>query len=148
VNHLKFLNKFDLIRFQKERTLEDFDRFLTNSWLYDPKDPSFKNKRTYKVENRIDGERIFKDEGVYPEFYGSYHIHHRIDDKLIAVNVWDITENTLSSVYTFYDPEYSFLSLGHVTAVREMEYMRKIKEQYNQNIKYYYMGYYVHNCQK
>lgn len=107
-----------------------------------------KINKTYKDDGRIDGDRNFKDEGVYPEFYGSYHIHHRIDDRLIAVNVWDITENTLSSVYTFYDPEFSFLSLGHVTAVREIEYMRKIRQNYNKNMRYYYMGYYVHNCKK
>lgn len=145
---MEVFRKFDLVRFDKERTQDDFDRFLTNSNLYDPREPDFQNKRTYQDEGRIDGARIFKDEGVYPQYYGSYHIHHRIDGKLVAINVWDITECTLSSIYTFYDPEYSFLSLGHVTAVREMEYMRKIQKEYNSSMRYYYMGYYVHNCQK
>lgn len=54
----------------------------------------------------------------------------------------------MGSVYTFYDPEYSFLSLGQVTAVREIEYMLKIRKKYNEKMRYYFMGYYVHNCQK
>jgi len=146
--NLELFRKFDLIRFGKERVKGDFDTFLTNSCLYDPRDPHFSNTTTYLGENKPDENRAFKDEGVYPEFYGSYHIHHRIDGKLIAINVWDITENTLSSVYTFYDPEYSFLSLGHVTAVREMEYMMKIRNEYNPNMRFYYMGEYVWNSSK
>lgn len=137
--------KFDFIRFGKERVQNDYETFLTNSPLYDPKDPNFKNTTTKSDDKRIDGERNFKDEGVYPEYYGSYHIHHRIDGKLIAINVWDITESTLGSVYTFYDPEYSFLSLGQVTAVREIEYMLKIRKKYKEEMRYYFMGYYVHN---
>lgn len=140
--------KFDKKQFSKDRAKSSFEGFLTNSPLYDPKDPSFTNKRPYKDHCRIDGDRIFKDEGVYPKYFGSYHLHHRIDGKLIAINVWDITENTLGSIYTFYDPDYSFLSLGHVTAVREMEYMKKIRAKYNPSLRYYYMGYYVYNCKK
>ena len=64
------------------------------------------------------------------------------------MNIWDITEHTLSSVYTFYDPAYASLSLGHVTAVREMEYMRMVKRRFNPGLRYYYMGFYVHGCQK
>lgn len=146
--NLLMFKKFDKVQFGKDRTKSSYDGFLTNSPLYDPKDPNFENKRPYKDLKRIDGDRIFKDEGVYPEYYGTYHLCHRIDDKLIAINVWDITEKTLGSIYTFYDPEYSFLSLGHVTAVREMEYMRKIRARYNPSMRYYYMGYYVINCKK
>lgn len=146
--NFEVFKKFDKIRFNKDRVKSDFEGFLTNSPLYDPTEPNLVNSTTYKDDNRIDGQRKFKDEDVYPEYHGAYHIQHRIDGKLVAVNVWDITENTLGSIYTFYDPAYSFLSLGNVTAVREMEYMRKIREKYNPNMKHYYMGYYVHNCQK
>lgn len=146
--NFKMFQKFDKARFEKDRLPNDFESFLTNSPLYAPNEPLLTSARGFKDNNRLDGQRHFKDEGIFPEYTGSYHIHHRIDGKLIAINVWDITENTLSSMYTFYDPDYSFLSLGHVTAVREMEYMMKVREKINPNLRYYYMGYYVHNCQK
>lgn len=141
---LEMFKKFDKRQFGKDRNKSSFEGFLSNSPMYDPKDPNFENKRPYKDNTRLDGDRTFEDEGVYPKLFGSYHIHHRINGKLVALNVWDITEKTLSSMYTFYDPEYSFLSLGHVTAVREMEYIRRIREKYNPSLRYYYMGYYVH----
>ena len=135
-------------RFGKDRRKEDFDTFLTNSPLFDPNDPLFESVRPYNDGTRLDGLRTFKDEGVYPEYLGSYHIQHRIDGKLVAVNVCDITEQTLGSIYTYYDPQYEFLSLGTITAIREIEYMKRIREKYNPKIKYYYMGYYVHSCPK
>ena len=47
----------------------------------------------------------FKDEGIYPGF-GSYHIYHRINGKLVAMGVNDITNTILSSMYFIYDPDY------------------------------------------
>lgn len=135
-------------RFEKDRRKEDFETFLTNSPLFDPKDPIFEIICPFNDSTRIDGLRSFKDEGVWPEYFGSYHIHHRIDGRLVALNVWDITQNTLGSIYTYYDPQFEFLSLGTVTAVREMEYMKKIREKYHKDMRYYYMGYYVQNCKK
>jgi arginine-tRNA-protein transferase len=51
---------------------------------------------------------------------------HRIDGKVFAVGVIDLTPNVLSSVYYFYDPKYEFLSPGILGAIREIEYMKKI----------------------
>ena len=95
---------------------------------------------------KIDGFREFRDEGIWPQYEGTYHIYHRIDDVLVAVNVWDITKISLGSIYTFYDPDYKPLSLGHITSIREIEYMKNVKEKYNPDLQYYYMGYYVNNC--
>lgn len=135
-------------RFEKDRRKEDFDTFLTNSPLFDPKEPIFESVCPFSDATRLDGLRLFKDEGVWPEYFGSYHIHHRIDGRLVAINVWDITPKTLGSIYTYYDPQFEFLSLGTFTAVREMEYMKRIREKYHEDMRYYYMGYYVQNCQK
>lgn len=73
---------------------------------------------------------------MYPG-YGTYHMYHRIDGKLVAVNVIDILNEVFVSAYCLYDPEMSFLSLGVVTAIRELEYFRMIKEKYNPNLKWY-----------
>lgn len=50
--------------------------------------------------------------------YGSFHQQYWLDDKLIAVGVIDILPGSVSSVYFFYDPEYSFLSLGTYGSLR------------------------------
>lgn len=50
--------------------------------------------------------------------YGSFHQQYWLDDKLIAVAVIDILPYCVSSVYFFYDPDYSFLSLGTYGSLR------------------------------
>ena len=59
-----------------------------------------------------------------------------LNDKLFGVNVIDILPNCLSSVYFFYDPDYSVLNLGTYSSLREIELVRKLNK-FNLNIKYY-----------
>ena len=84
----------------------------------------------------------------WPCDYGSYHHQYRLDGKLIAVGVIDFLPKCLSSVYTFYDPDFNFLSLGVYTALRELELTRQMYLKEPQSFHYYCMGYYVHACQK
>lgn len=53
--------------------------------------------------------------------YGSFHHQYWLDDRLIAVGVLDILPHCVSSVYLYYDPEYSFLSLGTYASLRWVE---------------------------
>ncbi|CAI5439021.1 unnamed protein product [Caenorhabditis angaria] len=78
---------------------------------------------------------------------GSYHLWFLLDNKLIAVSVIDILPRCLSAKYMFYDPDFSFLSLGTYTALRELEFTRKYFA-INPEIRYYYMGYYIDSCPK
>ena len=89
-----------------------------------------------------------KSAAGWPCDYGSYHHQYRLDGKLIAVGVVDFLPKCLSSVYTFYDPDFNFLSLGVYTALRELELTRQMYLKEPQNFHYYCMGYYVHACQK
>jgi len=43
--------------------------------------------------------REFKDEGVYPECKGTYHMYHRIDGRLVAVGVIDVLGTFVNSAY-------------------------------------------------
>ncbi|KPU76461.1 uncharacterized protein Dana_GF13155, isoform B [Drosophila ananassae] len=105
-------------------TLASMQRFLVKSPL--------------KNEKPIDG----------PEMgYGSFHQQYWLDDKLIAVGVIDILPGSVSSVYFFYDPEYSFLSLGTYGSLREIDFVQTIAESVP-SLKYYYMGFYIHSCPK
>ncbi|XP_011069148.1 PREDICTED: arginyl-tRNA--protein transferase 1 isoform X2 [Acromyrmex echinatior] len=82
-----------------------------------------------------------------PHGYGSFHEQYWLDNKLIAVGVIDILPSCISSVYFFYDPTYSQLSLGTFSSLREVHLTRQLNKIAN-NLKYYYMGYYIHTCQK
>ena len=77
---------------------------------------------------------------LYPDYYGTYNLIHRLDGKIVAVTVIDILPNYLSSLYCYYDPDFSFLDLGVVTAIREIEYMKSFQELIDKNFTYYTMG--------
>ncbi|XP_012877354.1 PREDICTED: arginyl-tRNA--protein transferase 1 [Dipodomys ordii] len=79
--------------------------------------------------------------------YGSFHQQYWLDGKIIAVGVIDILPHCVSSVYLYYDPGYSFLSLGVYSALREIAFARQLHEQTSQ-LCYYYMGFYIHSCAK
>ena len=77
---------------------------------------------------------------LYPNHYGMYNLIHRIDGKIIAVTVIDILPNYFESLYCYYDPDFSFLDLGIVTAIREIEYIKSFQELIDKNLIYYTMG--------
>ncbi|XP_075211116.1 arginyltransferase 1 isoform X3 [Lycorma delicatula] len=82
-----------------------------------------------------------------PSGYGSFHQQYWLDSKLIAVGVIDILPNCVSSVYFYYDPDYSDLSLGTYASLRETSFTRS-QHYYAPSIKYYYMGFYIDSCPK
>ncbi|XP_047618669.1 arginyl-tRNA--protein transferase 1 isoform X7 [Phacochoerus africanus] len=79
--------------------------------------------------------------------YGSFHQQYWLDGKIIAVGVIDVLPHCVSSVYLYYDPDYSFLSLGVYSALREIAFTRHLHEKTSQ-LSYYYMGFYIHSCPK
>ncbi|XP_050521882.1 arginyl-tRNA--protein transferase 1 isoform X2 [Daktulosphaira vitifoliae] len=79
--------------------------------------------------------------------YGSFHQQYWLDDKLIAVGVLDILPKCISSVYLFYDPDYSQLVLGTYSSLREINLVRQL-HHLSPELKYYYMGFYIHSCPK
>lgn len=62
-------------------------------------------------------------------------------DKLIAVDLIDILEEGISSLYCYYDPQYASYSLGRYTLLQEIEFAQRL------NLKWIYLGYYVQGCQ-
>ncbi|XP_050450736.1 arginyl-tRNA--protein transferase 1 isoform X5 [Cataglyphis hispanica] len=79
--------------------------------------------------------------------YGSFHEQYWLDNELIAVGVIDILPSCISSVYFFYDPTYSQLSLGTFSSLREIYLTRQLNKVAS-DLKYYYMGFYIHTCPK
>ena len=104
-----------------------------------------------KMHNQSDNSSFtfdVKDEDVNIP-YGSYHQYYLINDKyLIAVGVIDVLPNCISSVYAFYDPIVSrYINLGKLTALYEIEWIRHA-QRFRPDLRYYYLGYYIHSCQK
>lgn len=66
----------------------------------------------------------------------------RLDGKLVAVAVIDVLEDSLSAVYTFFEPELPARSLGTFAILWQIEYCRA------QQIPWLYLGYWIRSCQK
>ena len=63
-------------------------------------------------------------------------------NKLIAVAITDITPDSLSAVYTFYDVNYSAHSIGTLMILHQINIVKQLEKSW------LYLGYYIANCQK
>lgn len=91
--------------------------------------------------------QIAKDDSTPPEGYGSFHYQYFLDEELIAVGVIDILPECISSVYFYYNPEYSFLSLGTYASLREIFLVRELSRKCPALCNYY-LGFYIPTCPK
>ncbi|SPQ27605.1 301dd9cc-9340-41c1-b80a-eedff2a1316f [Thermothielavioides terrestris] len=73
---------------------------------------------------------------------GSFHHCYRIDGKLVAVGVLDLLPDCVSAVYFFYHESIHWLNPGKLGALREIALAREA------GYRWWYPGYYVHNCAK
>ena len=116
-------------------TANQFTRFLCNSSLV----------REDKCNSEV---KSASQENLIPNGFGAYHQQYLIDGKIVCVGVLDIMPHCVSSVYFYYDPEYSFLSLGTLSSLFEISYVRKLASLWRPELFYYYMGFYIHSCPK
>ena len=79
--------------------------------------------------------------------YGSYHQQYWIDDNLVMVGVVDILPQGVLCNYLYYDPYYRFIFPGVYSALCEIA-MNQTLCQRAPELRYYYIGYYVHDCPK
>ena len=79
--------------------------------------------------------------------YGGFHQQYYIDGKLVAVGVLDILPWCVSSVYFYYDPDYSALSFGTLSALYEIHLTQQLHNKCPM-IRWYYMGFYIHSNPK
>jgi len=89
-------------------------------------------------------------EKTSPEhYYGSFVLGHEkfgyevlyfFEDKLIAVDLIDILDDGISSIYFYYDPEFSHYSLGKLSLYNQILYAKRREK------KWIYLGYYVKEC--
>lgn len=91
--------------------------------------------------------QVKRDDSTPPLGFGSFHYQYYLDGHLIAVGVIDILAECLSSVYFYYDPDYSFLSLGTYASLREIALVRELQKTCPQ-LSQYYLGFYIPSCPK
>ena len=131
INDERFLlyQKYELAVHKEFSTLKNYNDFIGTSPII--KKRIIKPKDLYLKTNHPE---------LYPDYYGTYNLIHKIDGVIIAVTVIDILPNYLESLYCYYDPDFSFLDLGVVTAIREIEYMKSFQELIDKNFMYYSLG--------
>lgn len=69
-----------------------------------------------------------------------YEVLYFHNDKLIGVDLIDILDNGISSIYFYYDPDYSEYSLGKLSLYQQIKFAQK------SNKEWIYLGYYVKDC--
>ncbi|CAH1714820.1 unnamed protein product [Chironomus riparius] len=111
-------------------------------------DPLEKNSRRSYERFLVNSPlQLRKDDNSPPDGYGSFHYQYYMDGELIAVGVIDILPLCISSVYFYYNPDYSFLSLGTYASLREIALVRQLSKSCPQ-LKHYYLGFYIPTCPK
>ena len=70
-----------------------------------------------------------------------YEVLYFDKEKLIGVDLIDILDNGVSSIYFYYDPDYSHLSLGKYSLYKQILFAK------SNHYDWIYLGYYVKECQ-
>lgn len=86
------------------------------------------SQREY-YENFVDGAHDFGKEVLYI-----------VDDKIVAVDLIDILDDGISSIYFYYDPDYSRQSLGTYSLLYQIQLAQKL------GLQWVYLGYWVDGC--
>jgi len=89
------------------------------------------------------------NETTAEHYYNSFVIGHEEfgkevlyfdEGKLVGVDLIDVLEDGVSSIYFYYDPDYSHLSLGKYSLFNQIKFAKQ------SNKKWIYLGYYVEEC--
>ena len=80
-------------------------------------------------ENFVDGAHDFGKEVLYV-----------VDGQLVGVDLIDVLDDGISSIYFYYDPDFARLSLGTFSLVYQLK-LAKVLE-----LPYIYLGYWVEGC--
>ena len=101
---------------------DKYHRFMNDKkdWPYNPIEPEDYSK------SYVEAKEEYAKEFLYIK-----------DDKLIAVALVDILENSISSIYCYYDHDYGDLSLGKFSILAQIKIAKEL------NIPYIYLGYWI-----
>jgi len=106
--------------------------------LYD-KYHLFKNQKDKWRYNKITQEDYYENFVEGANNYGK-EILYVVDNKLVGVDLIDVLEDGISSIYFFYDPDFARLSLGTYSLLYQINLARVL------NLRWIYLGYWVDGC--
>ncbi len=113
---------------------------LTNEHLqlFEKYHMHMKNKKGWE-HKRTSPEHYY---GSFVDGYNDfgYEVLYFYDDKLIGVDLIDILQDGISSIYFYYDPDFANYSLGKLSLYKQIEFAKKTYK------KWIYLGYYVKDC--
>jgi arginine-tRNA-protein transferase len=104
--------------------------------------------RSYVRSRHADGIMAEATESGYKEFLTTpwggetLFMELRLDGRLVGMAVTDRMPDSLSAVYTIFDPDLSDRSLGTYAILRQIEEAR------GQGLAYLYLGYWIGSCRK
>jgi arginine-tRNA-protein transferase len=84
-------------------------------------------------------------ETYYTEFVVGAHdfgkeVLYFADGHLVGVDLIDILDDGISSIYFFYDPDYQHLSLGIYSLLKQIDFAKRL------GLEWIYLGYWVDGC--
>lgn len=91
-------------------------------------------------DDEIDYERALSD--LHCGYKNICEMDYFINDKLVAVGILDLAQNSTSSNYFYFDPEYSKRSLGVFSVLKEIEFTLQSEREF------YYLGFYIEESPK
>lgn len=69
-----------------------------------------------------------------------YEVLYFMDEILVGVDLIDILEDGISSIYFYYDPDYEQYSLGRLSLYNQIMFAKKSQK------RWIHLGYYVKDC--
>jgi leucyl-tRNA---protein transferase len=78
--------------------------------------------------------------GFVRSCFQSFEISYFLEDRLVCVAICDRGNQSLSAVYTYYDPELKSLGLGTYSILKQVQYCQMNR------LNFLYLGYYVAQC--
>ncbi|WP_018694083.1 arginyltransferase [Algicola sagamiensis] len=130
----------------QKRVLKKCQDFtLHYSWY--PKETYYQLYEKYINERHMDGSMYPPSRSQYENFLLCHwldicFIEIRNNDQLIAVAVTDTMPDSLSAIYTFYDPSYEKWSIGTFCILKQIELLDLLDKSH------LYLGYQIENCHK
>ena len=95
-------------------------------------------KRFQALQDDVEDEQNFRLSFYVNTPFG-IEFEYYLDNKLIGVALGDLTGNTFSAIYTFYNSPDQRMGLGTFSILQQLEFCKQ------QDVKYFYLGYYISN---
>lgn len=79
---------------------------------------------------------------LHSHWCDTWFVEFKLQQRLAAVAIVDRVPQALSAVYTFFEPEFSPLSLGNYAVLWQISTAQRL------GLDWLYLGYWIKNCRK